>query len=41
VSALFEAGPTAYVPGTSMPEQRIPSAEDRAALVAFLKARGG
>jgi cytochrome c len=36
VSKLFEIGPMAYTPGTKMPEQRIGSAEDRAALVKFL-----
>jgi cytochrome c len=36
VSKLFELGPVAYTPGTKMPEQRIGSAEDRAALVRFL-----
>jgi cytochrome c len=36
LSKLFEIGPTAYTPGTKMPEQRI-SAEDRSALVEFLK----
>jgi cytochrome c len=36
VSKLFEVGPTAYTPGTKMPEQRIGSAADRAALVDFL-----
>jgi cytochrome c len=39
VSELFEIGPTAYTPGTKMPEQRILSAEDRAALMDFLKQR--
>lgn len=39
VSALFEAGPNAFTPGTTMPEQRIPSAADRAALIDFLRAR--
>ena len=38
VSRLFEIGPSAYTPGTKMPEQRIGS-EDRAALVQFLDAR--
>src|ERR1700694_3258277 len=33
VSRLFEIGPSAYTPGTKMPEQRIGSAQDRAALV--------
>ena len=37
VSRLFEVGPMAYTPGTKMPEQTIGSAEDRAALVEFLK----
>jgi cytochrome c len=37
VAKLFEIGPMAYTPGTKMPEQRIGSAEDRAALVQFLE----
>jgi cytochrome c len=37
VSKLFEIGPMAYLPGTKMPEQRIGSPEDRAALVNFLQ----
>jgi cytochrome c len=37
VAKLFEVGPMAYTPGTKMPEQRIGSAEDRAALVRFLE----
>lgn len=37
VSKLFEVGPNAYTPGTKMPEQRIGSPEDRAALVRFLE----
>jgi cytochrome c len=37
VSKLFEIGPAAFTPGTKMPEQRIGSAGDRAALVDFLK----
>jgi cytochrome c len=37
VSKLFEVGPMTYTPGTKMPEQRIGSAEDRAALVRFLE----
>src|SRR6202035_3279007 len=37
VSRLFEIGPSAYTPGTKMPEQRIGSAQDRAALVKFLE----
>ncbi|WP_349253733.1 c-type cytochrome [Bradyrhizobium sp. CB82] len=36
VARLFEIGPTAYTPGTKMPEQRIGSPEDRHALTAFL-----
>lgn len=38
VSRLFEIGPQAYTPGTKMPEQTVGSAEDRAALMDFLKA---
>jgi cytochrome c len=37
VSRLFEVGPMQYTPGTKMPEQRIGAAEDRAALVEFLR----
>jgi cytochrome c len=37
VSQLFDVGPNAYTPGTKMPEQRIGSAEDRRALMDFLK----
>jgi len=37
VSKLFELGPNTYTPGTKMPEQRIGSAEDRAALMRFLE----
>jgi cytochrome c len=37
VSKLFEVGPNAYTPGTKMPEQTIGSAQDRAALMEFLK----
>jgi cytochrome c len=37
VSKLFEVGPNAYTPGTKMPEQRIGSPEDRAALMQFLE----
>ena len=36
VSKLFELGPATYTPGTKMPEQRIGSAQERAALVKFL-----
>jgi cytochrome c len=37
VSKLFELGPMTYTPGTKMPEQKIGSAADRAALVEFLE----
>jgi cytochrome c len=37
VSKLFEIGPSAFTPGTKMPEQRIGSEQDRAALVQFLE----
>src|SRR5438132_4095894 len=37
VAKLFGIGPMAYTPGTKMPEQRIGSDEDRAALVKFLE----
>jgi cytochrome c len=37
VAKLFELGPATYTPGTKMPEQRIGSAEERAALVRFLE----
>ena len=37
VSKLFEIGPAVYTPGTKMPEQRIGSELDRAALVQFLE----
>jgi cytochrome c len=37
VAKLFEIGPAAYTPGTKMPEQRIGSEQDRAALVQFLE----
>jgi cytochrome c len=36
VSKLFEIGPTAYTPGTKMPEQKV-GAKDREALVRFLE----
>ena len=41
VSRLFEIGPAAYTPGTKMPEQRIGSEQDRAALVQFLERATG
>lgn len=37
ISELFEFGPDAYTPGSRMPEQRIPSVDDRAALIQFLQ----
>jgi cytochrome c len=37
VARLFELGPATYTPGTKMPEQRIGSSSDRAALVRFLE----
>jgi cytochrome c len=37
VAKLFEVGPMSYTPGTKMPEQRIGSPADRAALVKFLE----
>ena len=37
VSKLFKLGPATFTPGTKMPEQKINSAEDRAALVKFLE----
>jgi cytochrome c len=36
VARLFELGPEVMVPGSKMPLQRMPNAEDRAALVAYL-----
>lgn len=39
VSKLFEIGPDELLPGTKMPLQKLPKPEDRAALIAFLKAR--
>ncbi|MBP2290350.1 c-type cytochrome [Azospirillum rugosum] len=37
VSRLFEAGPDTVTPGSKMPLQTIPSASDRADLVAYLR----
>ncbi|MCF8478667.1 MAG: c-type cytochrome [Pseudolabrys sp.] len=37
VAKMFEVGPMKYTPGTKMPEQKIGSAEDRQALMEFLK----
>ena len=36
IARLFEVGPTAYTPGTKMPEQTITNADDRRALVEWL-----
>jgi cytochrome c len=41
VSRLFEVGPDRFLPGTKMPLQRLPSARDRADLIAYLKRVGG
>ncbi len=38
VSRLFEVGPQAYTPGTKMPEQTVGNADERRALIEFLKA---
>lgn len=38
VSRLFEAGPDTVTPGSKMPLQTIPSASDRADLLAYLRA---
>jgi len=38
IARLFELGPAAFTPGTKMPEQRVTSPEDRAALVDFIEA---
>ena len=37
IAKLFEIGPSRYTPGTKMPEQTIPNAQDREALVRFLE----
>ncbi len=37
IAKLFEIGPATYTPGTKMPDQRIGTPEDRAALVKFLE----
>lgn len=37
IAKLFELGPSRYTPGTKMPEQRVGSEEDRAALVEFIE----
>lgn len=41
ISKLFELGPDHYTPGTKMPLQRISSAKQRAALIAYLKRSTG
>ena len=41
VAKMFEVGPAAFTPGTKMPEQRIGSPEERAALVQFLEKATG
>ena len=37
VARLFEVGPQVMVPGSKMPLQRLPNAQDRADLIAYLK----
>lgn len=37
IAKLFELGPSTYTPGTKMPEQRVSSDEDRAALADFIE----
>jgi cytochrome c len=37
IDRLFEVGPETLVPGSKMPLQRMPDAEDRARLIAYLK----
>lgn len=41
VSRLFELGPDRFLPGSRMPLQRMPSARDRAELIAYMKRMGG
>ncbi|PZU89752.1 MAG: hypothetical protein DI527_15610 [Chelatococcus sp.] len=36
IAALFDVGPTAYTPGTKMPEQRVVDPDERKALVDFI-----
>lgn len=38
VDKLFDLGPETYTPGSKMPQQRITAAQDRADLIAYLKA---
>ena len=37
IDALFREGPAAYTPGSKMPLQQMPNAEERAELIAYLK----
>ena len=37
VDALFAQGPHVFTPGSKMPLQQMPKAEDRAELIAYLK----
>lgn len=39
VGKLFELGPNVFLPGTKMPLQKLPDAQARADLIAFLKAK--
>lgn len=39
LSALFQEGPQHYIPGTTMPLQRLPNAKQRTLLIAYLKER--
>jgi len=41
IDRLFALGPDEYTPGSKMPLQRMPSAEDREDLIAYLKAVTG
>ena len=36
--ALFAEGPHEYTPGSKMPLQRMPNPQDRAELIAYLRA---
>ncbi len=40
VSRLFEIGPQAFTPGTKMPEQTVGNAQERQALIDFLRVAG-
>jgi cytochrome c len=37
IARLFELGPSVVTPGTNMPEQKLVSPQDRAALVDFIE----